>query len=201
MKIKPYAKALVIAVALSTTLGGCVAAIVGGAAVGGMSALDRRTTGAQTDDNVMELRIQNNALIYLEKNNSVKGFTPKVSVVSYNHEVLLMGQVATPEDKVQVERIARSEQAARAVYNYIDIAPQARTFGNITNDSAITSKVRTTLLNMQGVYPGHVKVVTYAGVTYVMGLLTPTEQAIVTNKVSTTAGVQKVVTLYEHYSK
>lgn len=198
MKIKPYAKALVIAVALSTTLGGCVAAIVGGAAVGGMSALDRRTTGAQTDDNVMELRIQNNALIYLEKNNSVKGFTPKVSVVSYNHEVLLMGQVATPEDKVQVERIARSEQAARAVYNYIDIAPQARTFGNITNDSAITSKVRTTLLNMHGVYPGHVKVVTYAGVTYVMGLLTPTEQAIVTNKVSTTAGVQKVVTLYEH---
>ena len=61
--------------------------------------------------------------------------------------------------------------------------------------------MRTTLLNMHGVYPGHVKVVTYAGVTYVMGLLTPTEQAIVTNKVSTTAGVQKVVTLYEHYSK
>ena len=37
--------------------------------------------------------------------------------------------------------------------------------------------------------------------TYVMGILTPTEQAAVTEKVSTTAGVQKVVTLYQNYNQ
>lgn len=201
MNFKKCACTVVLAAALSASLSGCVGALVGGAAVGGMSAIDRRTTGTQADDNVMEVRVQNNALTYLKQNSTVTGFTPKISVVSYNHHVLLMGQVATPEEKAQVERIARSEQAARAVYNYIDVAPQARTFGNVTNDSAITSKVRTTLLNVQGVYPGHVKVVTYEGVTYVMGLLTPEEQAAVTQTVSTTSGVQKVVTLYENYSK
>ena len=45
----------------------------------------------------------------------------------------------------------------------------------------------------------HVKVVTYNGVTYVMGILTPEEQALVSNTVSTTAGVQQVVTLYETF--
>ncbi len=40
---------------------------------------------------------------------------------------------------------------------------------------------------------------TYGNVTYVMGILTPDEQARVTQKVSTTVGVQKVVTLYQNY--
>lgn len=50
-----------------------------------------------------------------------------------------------------------------------------------------------------GVIPSRVKIVTYEGTTYVMGILTPEEQAAVTEKVSTTAGVQKVVTLYQTY--
>ena len=59
--------------------------------------------------------------------------------------------------------------------------------------------MRTTLLGIQGVIPSRVKIVTYEGTTYVMGILTPEEQAAVTAKVSTTAGVQKVVTLYQTY--
>ena len=55
------------------------------------------------------------------------------------------------------------------------------------------------MLGVNGVYPGRVKIVTYDGVTYVMGILTPEEQTAVTQRVSTTAGVQKVVTLYQSY--
>lgn len=121
-------------------------------------------------------------------------------MVSYNRRILLLGQVATEAEKRFVEQVARSEQAAEAVYNYIDIAPQARTLSNVSADTWNTTKVRTALLGIQGLYPGRVKIVTYEGVTYILGILTPAEQDIVTQQVRTTAGVQKVVTLYQNYT-
>lgn len=201
MSLKQHAKTLLVSAALTAGLSGCVGALVGGAAVGGASALDRRSTGAQADDKVMALRIENTATTYLRQNNQVQGFEPNISVVSYNRHILLLGQVATEGEKAFVDQVARSEQSAQQVYNYIEVDPQARTFGKVSADSWSTTKVRTTLLGIQGVYPGRVKIVTYNDVTYVMGILTPTEQAAVTEKVSTTAGVQKVVTLYQNYNQ
>ena len=48
-----------VATVLTTTfaLNGCVAAALGVAAVGVNSIADRRSTGSQTDDEVMELRV------------------------------------------------------------------------------------------------------------------------------------------------
>jgi len=185
---------------LPLSLSGCVTALVGAGAFGVMSATDRRSTGAQADDQVMEVRIQNSALTHLRSNNTTQGFEPKLSVVSFNRQVLLMGLVASEADKAFVERVARAQPNAQKVYNYIQVASSAqRGFGDVSNDSWITSKVRTTLLGTKGVSANHVKVVTYNGVTYVMGILTPEEQALVSNTVSTTAGVQQVVTLYETF--
>ena len=56
--IKRYALPVLTATLLSLSLSGCVGALIGGAAVGTKSAVDRRTTGAQTDDNVMALRVE-----------------------------------------------------------------------------------------------------------------------------------------------
>ena len=44
------------AAAIAVALGGCAAAVVGGAVAGGMVATDRRSTGAQVDDQNIELR-------------------------------------------------------------------------------------------------------------------------------------------------
>ena len=184
---------------LPLSLSGCVTALVGAGAFGVMSATDRRSTGAQADDQVMEVRIQNTALTHLRNNNTMQGFEPKLSVVSFNRQVLLMGLVASEADKAFVERVARAQPNAQKVYNYIQVASAAqRGFGDVSSDSWITS-IRTTLLGTKGVSSNHVKVVTYNGVTYVMGILTPEEQALVSNTVSTTAGVQQVVTLYETF--
>ncbi|KLT72901.1 hemolysin [Neisseria arctica] len=201
MNFLPHTRNLILAALLATGLSGCVGAALGGAALGGAAAIDRRSTGAQADDGVMEVRIRNTAQTYLRQNNQTTGYDPKLAVVSYNRHILLLGQVATEGEKQFVEQVARSEQAAQAVYNYIEIAPQARTFNDVAADTWNTSKVRTTLLGIQGVIPSRVKIVTYGNVTYVMGILTPAEQAAVTEKVSTTAGVQKVVTLYETFNQ
>ena len=184
---------------LPLSLSGCFAALAGAGAFGVMSATDRRSTGAQADDQVMEVRIQNTALTHLRTNNAMPGFEPKLSVVSFNRQVLLMGLVSSEADKAFVERVARAQPNAEKIYNYIQVAAGQRAFGDVSNDSWITSKVRTTLLGTKGVSANHVKVVTYGGVTYVMGILTPEEQARVSQTVSTTAGVRQVVTLYETF--
>ena len=50
-------------------------------------------------------------------------------------------------------------------------------------------------------YPfNQVKVTTERGVVYLMGLLTPEEATAAAKVVSETAGVQRVVTLFETYS-
>ena len=199
MKLKSHTVRILTAAILSLTLGGCVSAVIGSAAVGTKSVIDRRTTGAQTDDNVMALRIETTARSYLRQNNQVQGYTPKISVVGYNRHLLLLGQVATEGEKQFVGQIARSEQAAESVYNYITVASQPRSLGDITNDTWNTSKVRAALLGIAPATQARVKIVTYDNVTYIMGILTPDEQAQVTQKVSTTVGVQKVVTLYQNY--
>ncbi|HHK5608965.1 TPA: BON domain-containing protein [Neisseria cinerea] len=199
MKLKSHTVRILTAAILSLTLGGCVSAVIGSAAVGTKAVIDRRTTGAQTDDNVMALRIETTARSYLRQNNQVQGYTPKISVVGYNRHLLLLGQVATEGEKQFVGQIARSEQAAEDVYNYITVASQPRSLGDITNDTWNTSKVRAALLGIAPATQARVKIVTYDNVTYIMGILTPDEQAQVTQKVSTTVGVQKVVTLYQNY--
>lgn len=189
---------LVAAVFLAAGLSGCAAGIIGGGAAVA-SVADRRSGGSQADDEVMEQRIKSKAQALLRKNAYVN-FTPHVAVTSYNRRILLTGQVASVADSQFVEQIARSEQSALSVYNYITVTPVNRTVVDVSNDTAITARVRANLLGISNVvYPGHIKVVTYGGVTYVMGILTPEQQRIVTQRVSSTAGVLRVVTLYEDH--
>lgn len=192
-------KALLLSVALAGTLGGCAAAAIGGAAVGVGSIADRRSSGAQADDQVMELRVYNNVLAALKQNNALAGFTPQLSVVSYNRRILLLGQVASEADRQLAESLARNEANAQAVYNHIQVLTTDRSLVDVSRDTWITSKLRSRLLAVPGVYAGHVKVVTFGSTVYALGILTPTEQAAVSEKIRTTTGVQQVVTLYENY--
>ena len=102
-------------------LSGCAAALISSAAAGTSSVIDRRTTGAQADDQIMEMRVKNTAISYLKQNNNLEGYNPNLSIVSYNRHILLLGKVATEDERRFVEQVARSEQSAQAVYNYIEI--------------------------------------------------------------------------------
>ena len=197
--MKKYLSALALGLCLTTTLTGCPAILVGGATVGTLAVIDRRTTGAQADDKVMEIRIHDGAISYLKSQAQNSKFQPTLSVISYNRQILLLGLVASENDKNLVERVARAEPAARKVYNYIDVVNQNRKLSDVTDDTWITSKVRTNLLNTKGVAVNNVRVVTYNGIAYAMGILTPDEQQAATSAISTTSGVQKVITLYQTF--
>lgn len=192
-----HVRKMILASLLVAGLSGCAAGIVGGATAVS-SVVDRRTAGSQFDDQALELKIKAKAEARLRQINSSQ-VKPTLSVVSYNHRVLLLGVVGSETERAAAEEVARAEVGVQNVYNHINVVDSSRTWTNIGTDTIVTSRVRTSLLNTDGVYPGHVKVVTYNGVTYVMGLLTPAQQDIVNQRVSTTAGVQRVVTLYENY--
>ena len=125
--IKRYALPVLTATLLSLSLSGCVGALIGGAAVGTKSAVDRRTTGSQADDNVMAVRVETTARSYLRQNNQVQGYTPKLNVVGYNRHLLLLGQVPTEGEKKFFEQTARPDKAPEGVNNSITAAPQGPT--------------------------------------------------------------------------
>ena len=77
----------------SILLSGCVPLVIAGAAGGAaLVVADRRSVGAQTDDEAIELKMANNI-------GAGYGDRVHVNVTSYNGIVLLTGEVPTPELK------------------------------------------------------------------------------------------------------
>lgn len=196
-------KVLSLALAVAIGLTGCPAAILGGAAAGAKVGFDRRSTGAQTDDNVINLKTEGAINSKLNENRPKDAPSSSVKILTYNRGVLMMGVVLNEDEKLQAERIVRAQPNVRKVYNQLSINPSldSRGFGDTSKDTWITSKVRTNILAAKGFSPNHVKVVTYNGVTYALGILKPDEQSAAARAISETSGVQKVVLLFEIYTE
>jgi len=175
----------------SMLLGGCVPLLVAGA-VGGTAlvATDRRSVGAQADDEAIELKIGNNI-------GTGYGDRVHVSVTSYNGVVLLTGEVPTPELVKTIAEIARTTAKVRRVDNELTVGPVSGV-GSRANDSYITSKVKARFVEANKFAPNHVKVVTERQVVYLMGLVRHDEADTATQIAATTSGVVRVVKLFEY---
>lgn len=172
------------------SLPGCVemAAVGVGAAV--FSAVDRRTTGAQVDDEGIELRASNRI-------GERFGDRVHVNVTSYNRNVLLTGEVADEKTKAEIEKIVLGVPNARSVSNDLTMGGKASLKAR-ANDATITGKVKARFLDAGRFSAVHVKVVTEAGVVYLMGIVTEAEAADAVEIARTTGGVRKVVKLFEY---
>ena len=170
---------------------GCVPLVVG-AAVGGTAlvATDRRSVGAQADDEAIELKIQNNI-------GGTFGDRVHVNATSYNGIVLLTGEVPTAELKTQVEQIARTTPKVRRVDDELAVGA-VTTIGARSNDSYITSKVKARLVETNKVPANLVKVVTERQIVYLMGILSHAEADAAAQIAATTSGVQRVVKVFEY---
>ena len=79
---------LVSALLATVPLTGCTALAIGGVAAGGLAITDRRTVGAQTDDQTMEMAIKSQSMSYFKQQGSANS---TVSATSYNRNILLTG--------------------------------------------------------------------------------------------------------------
>lgn len=171
-------------------LQGCIEMAAVGAGVGVMSAVDRRTTGAQVDDEGIELR----------SNNRISerfGDRVHVNVTSFNRSVLLTGEAPDQKTKDEIEKIVSAVPNARAVTNELTIIGNS-TLSNRANDASITGKVKARYLDAGKFNPLHVKVVTERSVVYLMGVVTEQEAADAVEVARTTGGVRKVVKIFDY---
>ena len=185
--------ALTVAV-LAGAMSGCVALVGGGAAVAGMSAVDRRTTGTQVEDQGIELRAGNRVA-------EVMGEKARVSATSYNRMVLLTGQAGNATDKATIEKLVREQPTVRQVYNEIEVAPFTATLGQRSKDTMITGQVKASLVNAKDIQSSAIKVVTENNVVYLMGVVTPRESKRAAEIARGVNDVTKVVRLFEVISE
>jgi osmotically-inducible protein OsmY len=182
--------ALGLLLALAASLAGCAAAVIGVGGAAAYSALeDRRTAGAQLEDEANELRAA-------DRIGQRFAEAAHVNVTSFNRVVLLTGEVADAASRAEIERIVQGLPNVRSVANELEIAGVSSLTAR-TNDSLITSSVKLRFLDAE-FNVLHVKVVTEAGVVYLMGIVTEREAGSAVELARTTGGVRKVVKVFEY---
>ncbi|HZH08075.1 MAG TPA: BON domain-containing protein [Lautropia sp.] len=189
---------LVIFALTASTLGlsGCFGLAATGAAVGTMAVLDRRSLGAQTEDQAIELR----GLRELNRhiNDSSIG---SVSITSFNRRVLLSGQADTPQTRQLADDVVRQRVPnIREIFNEVEVVGAAD-FATRTKDTTLTARVKAGLVRERNLSSNAIKVVTERSTVYLMGLVTQNEgqrAAIISSQVS---GVTRVVTLFEYVTE
>lgn len=174
------------------TLSGCAPLIVGGA-VGILVATDRRTSGAQLEDEGIELRAASRLREAL-------GERVHVNVSSYNRQVLLTGEVPNAQDKQLVEQVVSRVENVRAIVNELAVLGHS-TLGQRSNDTLITAKVRASLVDATDLYAGAFRTVTERSTVYLMGRVTQREADRATQIARTISGVQRVVRIFEIISE
>ena len=176
-------------VALSQ-LHGCAAVVAGGAATGTAVALDRRTAGVYVGDQEIELRARNRLREAFQEK------TVNISVTSYNRQVLLTGQVPDESTRARAADVVKGVPDVRTVFNELSVSG-VTSYTSRANDTTLTGNVKTRLLRDERVPGTKIKVVTEAGVVYLMGLVTQPEAKVAADIARTSSGVTKVVTLFE----
>ncbi len=186
-------KILLAAVAGASLLAGCAPLVVGGAAVGALVAVDRRTSGTQLEDESIGLKVAN--AVRQELSDRVH-----LNVTSYNRRVLLTGEVASDADRSRITQLAQSQDNVKNVINDLAIG-DASSLSQRTKDTVISGQVKASFVDAKDLQSSAVKVVTERGIVYLMGRVTAREAQRATDIARGVSGVVKVVRVFEEISE
>jgi len=184
---------VVMGTALAASLSGCFGLIVGAGVAGAVSTVDRRTLGAQTEDKSITVKAE------LEMRKVTNG-AGNINVTSFNRRVLLTGEVRDEAMKQAAEREVRAIANVVSVINELQISGMS-SYTSRSSDALITTKVKTSLVDMKTVSAISFKVTTERGVVYLMGLVTPREGNIAADVAKGVSGVTRVVKIFEYISE
>ncbi len=181
------------AAALGGALSACAPVVLGGAAAGALVATDRRTSGAQLEDEGIELRANGRI-------NEAFGDRVHVNITSYNRQVLLTGEVPNDQDRQRVEQIVSRVENVRSIVNELGIMGNS-SLTQRSSDTLVTGKVKASLVDAKDIFANAYKVVTERGTVYLMGRVTQREADRATAITRSVGGVQKVVRVLEVISE
>jgi osmotically-inducible protein OsmY len=183
--------AVLLLLALAGLLGGCAAVVVGAGAAAGYGLYeDRRSSGTQMDDQ----RIESRAASAIDQR---FGWKVHVNVTSYNRQALITGEVPDAVTHAEIEKLVAAIPGVRALSNELTIGALSSLAAR-TGDTVVTSNVKSRFLGAKNFNALHVKVVTEAGIVFLLGMVTEVEGNSATEIARTTDGVKKVVKVFEY---
>jgi osmotically-inducible protein OsmY len=182
-------RTLILLAALVPMLAGCIGAAVVGAGAGALVYADRRQSETIMTDEGIEIRAGSRI-------SEKFGDRVHVNITTYNRMALLTGEVPDAATKAEIEKIVAAVANIKSITNELQVGPIS-TLSNRSNDTYITSKVKARFIDAGKFSAAHVKVVTENGVVYLLGLVTQRESAAAVEIARTTAGVLKVVRVFE----
>jgi osmotically-inducible protein OsmY len=181
--------ALLGAAALVGALSGCAPLVVGAVGTGVLVATDRRTSGAQLEDQGIELRAASRLRDQF-------GDRARVVVTSFNRRVLLTGEVPSEADRAAAVRIVTGVENVREIVDELAVM-SSPSFTARSSDALVTARVKAAMVDAKDLQAMAVKVLTERGTTYLLGRVTQREADRATDITRSIPGVQRVVRVFE----
>ena len=194
---RQWARTAIIACTLGasvTLLSGCFPLAATGVVVGALSVSDRRTTGAQAEDQSIEFKAQSR---FRER---LRSDRVSLTVVSFNRIALVTGYVPDEATRAEAARIVGGIENVRSVLNEVVVGPvgSMTTYGS---DTLLTTRVKASLVDAKDLQAQAVKVFTEAGSVFLMGIVTEREAARAADIASRVSGVRRVIRAFEVVSE
>ncbi len=153
-----------------------------------------RSIGNKIDDQFLEPAVAEKVR---QSHADLNSTTSHIVVTAYNGVILLAGQTPREDLKERAGKAASSVQGVKRVHNELQIALPNSALAR-SNDTLMTTKIKTQMLADTTVPGSRIKVVTENGVVYLMGLITRQEGIRATNLTQGVNGVQKIVKLFQY---
>ena len=173
---------------IGTILSGCVGVSSKGLFGTGVSiAFDPRTVGTQMDDSIMQKNLTARILVKDKK------YLLSVKSKVLDGRIFLTGKVDSPEEKLQLTKLAWETKGARSVRNDIKIKEEFN-FKRSAKDILITSQLRTSLILNKNIKATNYQIDTYKKKIYVYGIaLTSEEKNLVISEAKEILDVEDVI--------
>ena len=150
-------------------------------------ALDPRTLGTQIDDSIMQKSLSARILAKDKK------YFMSVKSKVLDGRIFITGKVDSPEEKLQITKIAWETKGTRSVRNDIKIKEEFN-FKQSTKDLLITAQLRTALIVNKNVKATNYQIDTYKRKIYVYGIaLTSEEKDLVVSEAKEILDVENVI--------
>ena len=179
----------ILLIILGIILSGCAAGVGSSGIFGtGVSvALDPRTVGTQIDDSIMQKSI---AAKILAKD---KKYFLIVKTKVLDGRIFITGKVDTPEEKLQITKMAWETKGARSVRNDIKIKEEFN-FKQSAKDLLITSQLRTAIIVNKNIKATNYQIDTFKKKIYIYGIaLTSEEKDLVISEAKEILDVEDVI--------
>jgi osmotically-inducible protein OsmY len=120
----------------------------------------------------------------------------RINVTSYDHTLLLTGQVPNNKLHKRALEYAKSISQVKKVFNQVDISARS-TFWQRTQDKLLTFTIRTKVWMTSGIRSNHFKIKTENKTVFIMGKAKSEDAQQVASIAQQTTGVQKVIQLVD----